>query len=114
MAATPEQINHIKEHQAAFDSLHLGPRGVDGYFHDYGHIEDLYERVCSDLGIEPRDDGTREKLAKLLCSLDIDWDDEASQSKWDPGFLWSQVKPEVKDKYFRQADWVLRKTKEKA
>lgn len=49
-----KQIKHIEEHSQAFED-HVGQKqSVAGYFADYGHIPDLYERLCSDLGIEPR------------------------------------------------------------
>lgn len=54
MAATPEQIAHVKEHQQEFDELMLEHRDVEEYFAEYSYIDDLYERVCSDLEIEPR------------------------------------------------------------
>ena len=50
--ATQKQIDHIKEYTPKFVDDH-GTADVDGYFLDYRHIENLYERVCSDLGIEP-------------------------------------------------------------
>lgn len=48
------QIAHIGEHADKFED-HVGQKqSVRGYFADYGHIPDLYERLCGDLGIEPR------------------------------------------------------------
>lgn len=48
------QIDHIKEHQAAFNDLHTFYRDVDEYFAEYSHIPDLYWRLCTDLELEPR------------------------------------------------------------
>jgi hypothetical protein len=54
MSATPAQIAHIKANQALFDELRVEKNAdVDAYFQEYSYIDDLYERVCSDLGIEP-------------------------------------------------------------
>lgn len=48
------QIAHIEEHADKFED-HVGQRqSVRGYFADYGHTPDLYERLCSDLEIEPK------------------------------------------------------------
>lgn len=48
------QIAHIEEYADKFED-HVGQRqSVRSYFADYGHIPDLYERLCGDLGIEPR------------------------------------------------------------
>lgn len=48
------QIAHIEEHADKFED-HVGVKqSVRGYFADYGHIPDLYERLCSDLDIKPR------------------------------------------------------------
>lgn len=47
------QIKHIEQHAQAFED-HVGVKqSVRSYFADYGHIPDLYERLCSDLEIEP-------------------------------------------------------------
>lgn len=51
---TAAQIAHIREHQERFDG-HAGPGDVAEYFADHGDkYWDLYERLCGDLGIEPR------------------------------------------------------------
>lgn len=55
MSATPEQIAHIKAHQAEFDELMMGHRDVEEYFNEYAHIDGLYFSVCSDLGIQPKE-----------------------------------------------------------
>ena len=49
------QIAHIKEHEAEFYDLMQGDeRTVEDYFDEYSYIEDLYERLCSDLNLTPR------------------------------------------------------------
>lgn len=49
-----EKIAHIREHQQGFDDLQTGVRDVGEYFEEYSCMHDLYERVCRDLKIEPR------------------------------------------------------------
>jgi hypothetical protein len=51
---TAAQIAHLMEHQADFEK-EKGPN-VTEYMYDYGDYAnwDLYQRVCDDLGIEPR------------------------------------------------------------
>ena len=49
------QIEHIKEHQFAFNELMLGPRDVAEYFREYvSSHPDLYERICSAIDVEPK------------------------------------------------------------
>lgn len=51
---TPIRLAHIKHHQAAFDELRCEKNAdIDAYFQQYAYIEDLYERVCDDLGLTP-------------------------------------------------------------
>ena len=50
--ATAAQIAHILQHEDKFRK-NVADRDVQEYFHDYSHVDDLYERVCSDMGIEP-------------------------------------------------------------
>lgn len=47
------QIDHIKTHQLEFDDLMTEHRDVDEYFKEYAHVPDIYERLCSDLEIDP-------------------------------------------------------------
>lgn len=49
------QVAHIGEHTEAFRD-HTGDADVAGYFADYctAYCWDLYERLCSDLGIAPK------------------------------------------------------------
>lgn len=52
--ATQAQIDHIKANYAAFTELFNGEqRDVEQYFREYGHITDLYERLCSDMDLTP-------------------------------------------------------------
>ena len=49
----PKQKAHLEANLDLFEGL-SGTRDVDEYFADYGSEKpDLYERVCSDLGLEP-------------------------------------------------------------
>lgn len=51
--ATAAQIAHIIQHRDKWEALQGEGRSIEEYFRDYSHIDDLYERVCSDLGITP-------------------------------------------------------------
>ncbi len=50
---TEAQIKHIEANQDLFNELHGYDRDVREYFQEYSYIDDIYERVCSDLDIEP-------------------------------------------------------------
>lgn len=51
---TAAQVDHIKAHQDLFEQ-HVGPdRTVEEYLNEYiGEKPDIYERLCSDLGLAP-------------------------------------------------------------
>lgn len=53
MTLYPNQKAHLEEDLDLFEG-HTGTRDVAQYFADYGYKGDLYERVCADLGLEPR------------------------------------------------------------
>lgn len=50
---TDEQLAWLNEHLAEFQEL-TDRDTVEEYFEEYSYIDDLYEAVCYDLGIEPR------------------------------------------------------------
>jgi hypothetical protein len=58
MATTEAQLRHIEEHSEKFNH-YITDTPIRDYFDDYGHITDLYQRVCSDLEIEPLSDNTK-------------------------------------------------------
>lgn len=62
------QIRHLEEHEKEFVLNVSGDTSVREYAADYGHIENLYERVCSDLGITPRTQPLREWLALVSAT----------------------------------------------
>lgn len=49
---TKYQIEHIKEHLTAFKEL-TATEIMEEYSKDHSHVEDRYEYLCSELGIEP-------------------------------------------------------------
>lgn len=49
---TKEQLAQLNEHLKEFQEL-TDRDTVEEYFEEYSYIDDLYERVCSDLEIEP-------------------------------------------------------------
>lgn len=52
MSKLDRQVQHLEEHRELFDR-HAGPMTPRDYLCGFSHIPDIYERLCSDLGIEP-------------------------------------------------------------
>lgn len=52
---TEAQIQHLEQHQAEFDEFYTMHKPVREYVEEYAHIPDLYNNLCSDLGIEPQE-----------------------------------------------------------
>lgn len=55
IARCVKQIQHIKQHQKAFNEHQVSEQDVDveAYFHDYNEDGDIYERLCFDLELTP-------------------------------------------------------------
>lgn len=82
---TEAQLRHIEIHQTEFDETYGDgeTRDVREYFlHEYAHVPDLYENVCSDLEIEPlRSSKLQGFLDALTCvfpTMVNTWDDEGN------------------------------------
>lgn len=66
---TKKQHAHLVDHWDEFLN-HTGAATVVQYFNDFSSKEDLYERVCADLGLEPVETiPSLEDLARDVISL---------------------------------------------
>jgi len=83
---TPEQIAHIEQYLDRFHAHAGNDRTPAEYLHEYAYYKDgdIYERLCSDLGIDPIENptptgGDMQQIDTLELQLSMNMDNDGSE-----------------------------------